>query len=311
MVLSTRENFVSSMVAVKDDESSQVMGYLTWYSVGEDLYFREELRKKLLLSGIEEKYLPKAIRPSDAYRRATKVIETKRYREVETTKNYKNYIIRDVVSTGDKLQRNIVIETVNQAGERLDYDTEGAKMYFDKKSNQFTFIANDDHAEELAEEAQKYFELFCRAHNGATVRASVVNFMNTLAPTPVRPSGGVYFVPIKYVAELRKLVNYVSSLSKGEAYMIPLVDDNENRMMIRDKVKEHLDKIIQQCRIAIADDEGKLQKGQITALIDEARRTVAQFKDYKELLNDTVADLDNSVEIVRNSINSILQKVAK
>lgn len=304
------ENLIEGIAAVSQGDNQPIIGYLTWYSVGEALYDREDLRKKLLAAGIDEGYLPKEIRPSDSYRRATKAIETKRFRESEDAKIYKNYIIRDVVTKGDKLQRNIVVETVNQEGERLDYDPEGAKMYFDKKSNQFTFDAQENHAEELAEEAQKYFDLYLKAHNGATVRGSVVQFMNNLSPTPVRPSGGVYFVPVKYQRELRNLVMYVSSLEKGEAHMIPLINDDENRELVRSKVKEHLEKVLHQCRAIIKDDSG-VQKGQVRALIDEAKRTVVQFKDYKELLADMISDLDSSVELVRNSVHVLLQKVSE
>lgn len=304
------EEFIGKVAAVSDaSNADSIIGYLTWYSIGDALYDRDDLRSKLLAAGINENFLPKEIRPSDAYRRATTAVERKKFRQNETDKEYKNYIIRDVVTRGEKLQRNIVVETVNQEGERLDYETEGAKMYFDKKSNQFTFDAKDDHAEELAEEAQKLFEKYLKAHNGATVRGSVVQYMNNLSPTPVRPSGGVYFVPIKYESNLRSLVSYVSSFEKGEAHMIPLVNDDENRSLIRNKVKEHLEKIISQCRIAIRDDGG-LQKGQMRALIEEAKRTVIQFRDYKELLSDTIADLDSSVELVRNSIHELLVKVS-
>lgn len=303
-------NLIESVSAVSDIKNPEsIIGYLTWYSVGDALYDRSELLVKLLSANIDANYLPKEIRPSDAYRRATKAVETKRFRENEAAKEYKNYIIRDVVTSGEKLQRNIVVETVNQEGERLDYEAEGAKMYFDKKSNRFSFDAQENHAEELAEEAQKNYELFLKAHNGATIRASVTQYINNLSPTPVRPSGGVYFVPFKYEKNLRNLVTYVSSLEKGEAHMIPLVNDDENRSLVREKVKEHLEKVISQCRIAIKDDGG-LQKGQVRSLIEEAKRTVNQFKDYKELLSDTIADLDSSVELVRNSVHLLLQKVS-
>jgi hypothetical protein len=295
--------------AVQNSSNSSVMGYLTWYSIGDDLYNREMLRKGLLANGIEEGYLPNPIRSADAFRRSTKAIETKRLREEEAANQYKNYIIRDVVSKGDKIQRNIVVETVNQSGERLDYDSEGAKMFFDKKSDQFTFTANDEVAEELAEEAQKLFKTFLEHHNGATVRASVVNYLNRLSPTPVRPSGGVYFVPVQHTESLRKVVNFVSSLPRGESHMIPLVNDEDNRQMIRAKVKDNLNKVIEQCRFAITADEGQLQKVQVRTIIDDARRIVSQFKDYRELLQDTISDLESSVDIVRQSINLVLQKV--
>jgi hypothetical protein len=304
-----RKEFLSNVSAIQNEESTSIIGYLTWYSIGDDLYDREDLRKGLLTNGIKEKYLPNPIRPVDAFKRATKAVELSGFKEDASASEYRNFIVRDVVNKGDKQQRNIVVEKVNQDGERLDYDSEGAKMFFDKKNEQFTFVANDMTAYELAEEAQKHYEMYLKAHNGAVVRASVVNYLNGLSPTPVRPSGGVYFVPVQHGENLRKIVRFVSDLPRGESHMIPLVNDDDNRKMIKDKVKDNLSKILEQCRFAISDDGTKLQKGQVRAIIEDARRIVSQFKDYKELLQDTVSDLESSVELVRNSINLVLEKV--
>jgi hypothetical protein len=227
MTQENRKQFLEGVSAVQNDNNSSIIGYLTWNSVGDDLYNRENLRKELLRNGIEEAYLPNPIRSSDAFRRATKAIETKRQREEETALEYRNYIIRDVVSNGNKLQRNIVIETVNQQGERLDYNSEGARLYFDKKSEQFSFVANDEMAEELAEEAQKHFECFLSHHNGASVRGGVVNYLNQLSPTPVRPSGGVYFVPVQHTEKLRNMVYFVSALPRGIGYSTILISIDE------------------------------------------------------------------------------------
>lgn len=307
MTQTTGSKKLEGLSATTNGEDTSIVGYLTWYSVGDDLYNREELRKLLLKNGIEESYLPNSIRGADAFRRATKAIETKRHREEEAKEVYRNFIIRDVVSTGSKLQRNIVIETVNQTGERLDYEAEGAKLYFDKKSEQFSFVATDSMAEELAEEAQCLFEQYLSHHNGASVRAGVVQYLNTLSPTPVRPSGGVYFVPKQHTDKLRHAVNFVSGLPRGESHMIPLINTDDNRQMIKDKVKDNLDKIIDSCRTALSDDSN-LQKTQVKAIVEDARRIVSQFKDYRELLQETVSDLEFSVDVVRLSITEILRK---
>lgn len=307
MTQNKSQKMLEGLSAVENSDENSIVGYLTWYSVGDDLYNREDLRQALMLNGIDGKYLPNEIRGADAFRRATKAIETKRHREEETKEEYKNYIIRDVVSNGTKLQRNIVIETVNQKGERLQYNPEGAKLHYNKEHEQFTFVANDTMAEELAEEAQCLFEKYRSHHNGASVRASVVHYLHTLSPTPVRPSGGVYFVPKKHTEQLRHLVNFVSGLPRGESHMIPLINSDDNRLMIKDKVKDNLDKIIDSCRLALSDSHS-LQKTQVKTIVEDARRIVTQFKDYRELLNDTIGDLESSVELVRQSITEILRK---
>ncbi|MDX8367686.1 DUF6744 family protein [Cytobacillus sp. IB215665] len=285
---------------------AQVIGYLTWYSVGEDLYAREDLRKSLLANNIEESFLPKPIRPADAFRRATKAIETKHSDDENNNKVYKNYIVRNVVSTNEKIQRNIVKEVVDQQGERLEYETEAAKVYFDKKNEQFTFVALDDFAEELAEEAKRLYEINRSHYNGQAVRGSITNYLKTMSPTPVRPSGGVYFVPEKYTENLRNLVQFNSHLSKGEAHMIPLIDSSDNRDMIRQKVLEHLQGTLTECTTALRDD--KIPKGKVKAIIDEAKRVVGDFKDYRSLLADTVDHMENHVDLIRQQVQLLLLK---
>lgn len=301
-----------SAVHQPSDENS-IIGYLSWYSVGEDSYNREALRKAMLVNSIEEKYLPNPIKGYDAFRRATKAVETKKdqAQSDESTNEYRNYIVRDVVNRAKRLQRNIVIETVNQKGEQLAYEPEGAKLFFDKTQQNleeaFSYEANDELALELAEEAKKLFNQFLTHHNGQAVRASVVSYLNELSPVPVRPSGGVYFIPINHAERLRRLVNFVSSLERGESHMIPLVSNDENKNMIKDKVKHHLEKIILQCKAAI-HSEKELKSWEVRDLVDEARRTVKQFKDYEKILNDTAADLETSVQLISRSIVLLLDR---
>ncbi|WP_018393258.1 DUF6744 family protein [Bacillus sp. 37MA] len=52
-------------------EDLAIIGYLTWYSVGEDLYDREALRKGLLSYGISEDYLPNPIRSALSFTRSS------------------------------------------------------------------------------------------------------------------------------------------------------------------------------------------------------------------------------------------------
>jgi hypothetical protein len=47
MTQGKREKFLEGMSAIKDGKNSSIIGFLTWYSVGDDLYNREDLRKGL------------------------------------------------------------------------------------------------------------------------------------------------------------------------------------------------------------------------------------------------------------------------
>ena len=87
------------MTAVQNENQEGILGHLMWYSVGKQLIKTDELKNKLIQSGLEEAWMPNAIRPADAFRRATKEIETRK-----ATANagvFENYLIREVFADKD------------------------------------------------------------------------------------------------------------------------------------------------------------------------------------------------------------------
>ncbi|MCM3454782.1 hypothetical protein M3685_12705 [Heyndrickxia oleronia] len=101
---------LEKVAAINEDSNvKSIIGYLCWYSVGEGNYDRNNLRKLLLQNGFEESDLPNEIRSADAFRRATKDIETKRV-ETDIKGIYRNYIVRNVCTNEEIIQRNIVEE---------------------------------------------------------------------------------------------------------------------------------------------------------------------------------------------------------
>lgn len=289
------------------NEQTQVIGHLCWYSVGEDLYDREELRKSLLYNGLSETNLPNAIRPADAFRRATKDVEMRR---VETDQEgvYENYIIRNVVSNDDIVQRNIVKETVDSKGARLDYVSE-VEMTFDRKAETFNYsVTSGGMAEELAEEASKLFDIYLTHHNATAIRACAIKILQTMSPTPVRPSGGVYFVPAKHSLKLDCLVGFLRSFQKGEGQMIPLIDTEDNRDMVKQKLYEHLQRTLHGCNETLTNES--LPKGQVRMLIEDAKRVVADFKDYREVITGAVDDMENHVDLIRQQIQLMMDRLS-
>ena len=138
---------LENMTAVQNENQEGILGHLMWYSVGKQLIKTDELKNKLIQSGLEEAWMPNAIRPADAFRRATKEIETRK-----ATANagvFENYLIREVFADKDYVQRNIVVESVNQAGKRLDYNSKAGVITLDKKNESITFVSENETAKVL------------------------------------------------------------------------------------------------------------------------------------------------------------------
>lgn len=301
---------LKNVAAVENGEKDQIIGHLCWYSIGEDNYEREELRKALLQNGFEEDDLPNEIRASDAFRRATKDIETKR---VETKQEgvYKNYIVRNVSTNEKFIQRNIVEETVDSKGKKLSYKENEAILFFNRDNENMSkaVIEAGGLAEELAEEACKLFEVYKTCHNGQAVRYMANDILKSMSPTPVRPSGGVYFIPAKHEDKLRRLVNLVSSLSKGEAFMIPLIRTDENQDMLQRKLLEHLQSTLVSCQELAKQDS--VPAAQFKMLANEAKRVISDMADYREIITEALDKMDSYQELIKGAIQALLDKAAE
>ena len=181
---------LENMTAVQNENQEGILGHLMWYSVGKQLIKTDELTNKLIQSGLEEVWMPNIIRPADAFRRATKEIEIRK-----ATANagvFENYMIREVFVDRDYVQRNIVVESVNQAGKRLDYHSKAERVItLDKKNVSITFVSENETAKELCIEAEQKFNIFRDNYSAQQLRVMINKVLQSLAPTPVRPNGGI------------------------------------------------------------------------------------------------------------------------
>ncbi|GIN41540.1 hypothetical protein M3589_24040 [Heyndrickxia oleronia] len=302
---------LEKVAAINEDSNvKSIIGYLCWYSVGESNYDRNNLRKLLLLNGFEESDLPNEIRSADAFRRATKDIETKRV-ETDTKGIYRNYIVRNVCTNEEIIQRNIVEETIDSKGQKLSYKQNEAILIFNRKAETIStaIVEQGGMAEDLAEEACKLFELYKTCHNGQAIRMSSTDILKTMSPTPVRPSGGVYFIPAKYENKLRRLVNFLNSLEKGEGFMIPLIQTDENKDMLQRKVLEHLQSTLVSCQELAKQDN--VPTAQLKILANEAKRVVSDLADYREIVTDAIDKMESYQELIKNAFEILLDKAAE
>jgi hypothetical protein len=284
-----------------------VLGHLTWYSISETQIKRDELLYNLRRCGLDEGWMPPEIRVPDAFRKATKAIERKK---VAAGENIHNYLVREISSDKKHVQRNIVLEVVDVKGRRLHYEPEEAILVLDKKTGTIiTHIKNPGSlAAELANQASDLFNTFKDHHDARTIRSMVQNILRSMAPTPVRPSGGVYFVPVNYKQELEKLTAFLSNLpGESEAFMIPLINNPENRDMVRKKLNDHLKDTLRFLRDGLFNP--KLDKSNASMLLGEAKRRLQDFEEYKKVLADEMSDMQELIGLIQAQMLSIIEKV--
>ena len=82
-----------------------------------------------------------------------------------------NYIVRNVCTNEEIIQRNIVEETIDSKGQKLSYKQNEAILIFNRKAETIStaIVEQGGMAEDLAEEACKLFELYKTCHNGQAI----------------------------------------------------------------------------------------------------------------------------------------------
>lgn len=293
-------NNVTAIENVKGDEP--ILGHLMWFSVGKQLVKADDLQAALTAAGIDQAFMPNPIRSSDAFRRATKEIEVKK--GTAQTNVFKNYLIREVFADKDMIQRNIVVETVDQSGKRLDYESNAGIITLDKKNNSLTFITSDPVTEDLCKMAEEKFNIYKEYYSAQQVRVMVSKILNSLAPTPVRPNGGVYFVPNAYTEGLTKLVNFTSSLENSEGFKVPIVNTYDNVQMVSQKLSDHFDTLLAECK-----GSGSLRKSQVKDLINHANGIIKDYKDYRNIVQSEASFFEEKILLLKKEVARLVDSM--
>lgn len=296
-------SILKDMAAVQSEGQADIIGHLTWSSMGDMLITTDELRTKLVQSGLGDGWMPKPIRLPDAFRRAT-AAKFKRQIQEHVMENYH---FREVVSDNQIVQRNLICETVNKKDKKLTYQSEVAVLTLDRSTNLVSYSSTSAMADELAKDAAAQFEIYKFHYGSQTLRTMVSNVLKSMAPTPVRPSGGVYFIPQKFEAQLDALICFTKSLDKGGAEKVPLINTRDMKGMINRMLQEHLQQTLKNCENGIAN---QLPKGQMKELLDEAKRVAEDYKQYASIISDDLQQMEACVSLIREKVALALVNMA-
>lgn len=294
-------------LAVAGDQDVSTLGYLTWNSVPDKLVSYATLVQLFTLNGLDTGVIPKEVKPTDAFARAASV---KRKLKISEDKQI-NYFCREVRNGKDKIVRHIVAETVDARGERLSYEPQAAIVTFDKNTLLPNGTSFDDVSREMLESIFRDYDIFKDHFDGNVVRSIVRKVLYTCSPTPVRPSGGVYFIPAKYEERLRALNIVIGELEKGEGYAVPVIKTQENTDMIRKKLADNLQSVLHETRSAVEDAKsGAKAKGYLTPILEEARKVVASYSDYADILSGDLKTMESTVKGINQAVNDLFIEIA-
>lgn len=88
--------------------------------------------------------------------------------------------------------------------------------------------------------------------------------------------------------------------------MVPLVNTMDNRNMVNKKLKEHFERILKECQSA---GDGDPQKGQVKEIVEEARRVISQYKDYRNLVTEDIEEMEAYIGKIRVRVAQLVEAV--
>lgn len=278
---------------------SDFIGHLTWYSVGKQLIEVNDLKNRLVQSGLDDVWMPNDIRPTDAFRRATKEVEQRK--QTSNPNVFYNILVREVYSDQKSIQRNIVIETVDQNGKRLSYKPKSAVITLDKKNSTVSFVTDDPSIKEICIQAENKFNIYKSHYSAQQLRVMVNKILQSLAPTPVRKSGGIYFIPVSKSSGLNQLIYFINSLDNSEGYKVPVINSSDNRDMVSKKLYDHFESIFHDCR-----SKKNMKKGEIKILVDEANKMIKDYRNYKTIVAEETESIEEMIARLKSEVSRLM-----
>lgn len=311
------------LLAVQGPEPDQMpfLGRLSWFTIRETRIDRYSLENIIHQIGLNSsRYLPKPINSKDALRRATKEAETKRAR-LDGDK-YLNLMIREVKK--DPIVRQMVREVVDARNVRLDYKPVYQWSLIDDQLDECQLAGDLYPCErEAIEKVIRLYPECCRYYNGTTIRNLVQDILGTCSPVSVRPSGGVYFTPENYSPMIDDLEGLIACLKPfavdqpSTFYSIPVIDGEKHRMMIKESVEDQVKSEAQALIREMADlIKGQGQDGTrtitpklIQQYIERIKSLNAQCREYRELLEMEIENVDSVLQIAKKQAEKMLEVV--
>ncbi len=206
------------------------LGSLLWWSLNGNRIEHDKLADLAGRHGLDAKYLPSEIKPTQAFRRA--------WRHA-STKLPKGLMLRPIAESSDLVTVGLVRERANEAARDLEYDLL-TRVTFDKVANRISYEAEN----QVTADIQRLY-LHHMAHTTEDIRSILTAFLSE-AGVSLRDSGGVNFIPASHQATLDALCSVVEAAGRNTTFLLPIVDTPEGKKTLRSVAKRTLDDEIQQ-----------------------------------------------------------------
>lgn len=299
----------------RDTNQDAWLGVLTWYSVSELSIPHTKLVEYLTTVGLE-RYAPNPPNDGDVFRRVSATAARKRV-PIDADR-YQNFLIRDVSSGGGSITRNVVCETVDANGKRLDYrplveiSYDPAIGVVQSHALVDCTAGSDDcvTACDIAQEITNAFTVQKGCHGSSGVRSLINRVLTNNHATFVRD--GVYFVGTSHVPEVNALEQFATMFTGPSVHSLPLIDDAKQRNMLREAFEAEsvgeIDRTVNEIAAILQSGE-QISHRRFAEYQRRYQALTSKTAEYAGLLTEGVETTKIRVDILGREMRQLLGKV--
>ncbi len=316
-------NFVA-VTGTTAEEKKYRLGDLFWYSVSEDCEIdRDDLSRILQESGIDMAFMPNEIRHCDAFKKATSALQEKRIAYLEDNSRFANFLIQDVITKGDVV-RHLIQVIVDQENVQCGYQ-EVARFMFDSgtKDISYEFLPHEIEHEVLEDKIKSTVHLltqlypkYANSYGSRHIRDLIMNVLDSTNPAPVKPSGGLYFVPnfsddILY--KLEKMIKLLGDTGHGtiDCHTVELYNVEKHREMLAGKLTEQAIEKLSALELKLGEilcGDASIKQGVADIYYDQYRKLLVYTEEYERLLQVKLLQTRTQLDVIKEQIQEMFDR---
>ena len=310
------------------------IGQVVWYSINTGTVTLPDVAQWFDELAIPARYLPNAIKPADAFRKATNLQDGYKF-EYDTpwagTGHSARILIREVSSDAQMIERHIVRENVDARGKALSYDKVGEAVFYRPPRTRaatpvggervrFNVLASAVHPDEidrlqgLVADITGRYQHLCVYLDGNAIRKIVREYTTDLNAVSIKPSGGVYFVHKDKRMLVDVVQQFVAKLDNGSTYhTLPLVDTAEQRAMLSDAFQSEVENDVEALLKDIAAVNqaygADVPPDKYDALLDRYTYLITRSEEYTTVLGASQARAATAIEMALTACMDLAGRV--
>lgn len=277
---------------------SNHLGDIVWWGLTDARISRVELTKIWSLESLSPELLPEPPSAERAFKAAIR----------EAQIGQPERLLRLAVETPSEIVFGVVREERHGDG-TLTYRQE-SRVALDRGREQVTTDAPNH---DLVADVMHRFENLRDTHVSDDVRRTIVRALDTFAAVSLRPSGGVYWVPVPYAAEVRRLQAAIQRIGSSIVSVLPVHRGPEAEQTLGQVARGSIEDELAALRAEIAGfvEAPPERASTLERRLDAFEALRDRAKLYRNVLAIQVTDLDQQLDSMAATVTDLIHVKSK